>query len=147
MQTSIETFNKTLQKTNEWLTELANGGPFYNKEQAYTALRAVLHALRDRLLPDQAIQFPAEFPLLLKGVYFDNWDFSATPTKERTKEAFLQHIRLELRNAAMDIDPGEALTAVICFLSAKISEGSLEKMLHQLPSEIHAFIHEGCLTG
>jgi uncharacterized protein (DUF2267 family) len=127
MQTSIDTLNKTLQKTNEWLTELEDIAHFDSKEKAYTVLRAILHAVRDRLLVNQAVHFAAEFPILLKGIYFDNWDPSINPSRERTREAFLEHIASELHNALLDINPGQALQAVFRLLETKISSGALEK--------------------
>lgn len=138
MQTSIDVLNKTLQKTNDWLTELTEIAPFGTKEQAYSALRAVLHAVRDRMQVEQAAHFAAEFPLLLKGVYFDNWDPATTPSKERTKDAFLEHIILELRNAILDIDPEEAVQAVFMLLQRKISAGIVNKITQQMPPEIRA---------
>lgn len=140
MQTSIDSLNKTVQKTNEWLMELAESAPFDSKERAYTVLRAVLHAVRDRLLIEQAVHFAAEFPLLLKGIYFDSWDISAMPSKERTAEDFLGHIALELRNALFDTDPEQGLRAVFCLLEHKISSGAIEKVKHQLPAKIRVLI-------
>ncbi|MDF2867079.1 MAG: hypothetical protein K0S11_549 [Gammaproteobacteria bacterium] len=140
MQTSIDILNKTLQKTNDWLTELAENAPFASKEQAYSALRAVLHAVRDRMLIAQAVHFAAEFPLLLKGIYFDNWDSSANPSKERTQDAFLEHIALELRHAVLDIEPEHALWAVFQLLEQKISAGAIEKAKHALSKEIRMLI-------
>jgi uncharacterized protein (DUF2267 family) len=138
---SISSLDKTYQKTNEWLTELADTTIFNgNKERAYTALRAVLHAIRDRVLPEQAAHFAAEFPVLLKGIYFDNWSLSTTPTKERTKAGFLAHIALELRHALLDIDPQEAFRAVFRWLSRKISAGALENVKQQLPHEVRELI-------
>jgi uncharacterized protein (DUF2267 family) len=140
MQVSIHTLNKTLEKTNEWLTELAETGPFDSKEKAYSALRAVLHTIRDRLGVNQAIHFAAEFPILLKGIYFDNWDPNHNPSKERTREAFLEHIASELHNALFDINPEKALQAVFQLLETKISSGAIEKVKKQLPTDVCALI-------
>jgi uncharacterized protein (DUF2267 family) len=137
MSTPIDALNKTLHKTDEWLNELASQAGYNNKEQAYTALRAVLHAIRDRLLPEQAVHFSAEFPILLKGIYFDNWDPSASPSKERSKQDFLDHIAFELRNGRFDIDPEHALQTVLTLLEQKISKGAINKAKQQLPFEIY----------
>jgi uncharacterized protein (DUF2267 family) len=60
MISSISAFNKAVHKANEWLKELKEIGQFETEEQAYTVLRAVLHALRDRLVPDEAVEFGSE---------------------------------------------------------------------------------------
>lgn len=49
MQTSVTSFNQTLEKSHAWLKELKDIGNFNSGEEAYTALRAVMHSLRDRL--------------------------------------------------------------------------------------------------
>lgn len=57
MFNSIPAFNKALHKADDWLKELKEIGQFETEDQAYTILRSVLHAIRDRLAPDEAIEF------------------------------------------------------------------------------------------
>lgn len=143
MQGLISNLNKTIQKTDEWLTQLANNDLLNgNKEQAYTILRSVLHTIRDRLSPEQAVHFSAEFPLLIKGIYFDGWNPAATPTKERTEEDFLDHIAYELQNASATIDPKVALQVTFQLLKDKISSGIIEKVKNQLPKKVSSLITE-----
>ena len=47
--TTIKAFDTTLQLTNAWLHELSEEMGTDDRHRAYHALRAVLHALRDRL--------------------------------------------------------------------------------------------------
>ena len=47
--TGLASFDKTIQKTNEWLEELMASYDGLDREKAYLALRATLHTLRDRL--------------------------------------------------------------------------------------------------
>ena len=47
--TGLKAFDTTLQLTNAWLHELMEKLDWSQRERAYHALRAVLHALRDRL--------------------------------------------------------------------------------------------------
>ncbi|HYW18717.1 MAG TPA: hypothetical protein VE956_05265 [Nodularia sp. (in: cyanobacteria)] len=42
-----------------------------------------------------------------RGFYYENWRPGATPTKERNKEAFLQHIRDYFRLLTERIRRGE----------------------------------------
>ena len=54
--TRIDSVDTTLQKTNEWLEGVADGLGAGRRKTAYVALRAVLHALRDRLATGAAVR-------------------------------------------------------------------------------------------
>jgi uncharacterized protein (DUF2267 family) len=56
----------TIQITNVWLKKLEEEHHLGNRHQAYSALRAVLHALRDRLTPEQAAHLGAQLPILVR---------------------------------------------------------------------------------
>ena len=47
--TGLEVFDRTVQKTNSWLNDLSQILQWDDKHKVYLALRATLHALRDRL--------------------------------------------------------------------------------------------------
>jgi uncharacterized protein (DUF2267 family) len=69
--TQPDVFEQTLQKTNEWLTRLATELAGDDRQLAYRALRASLHALRDRLIVDEAAHLGAQLPLLVRGIYYE----------------------------------------------------------------------------
>ena len=66
-------FNASLQKTYEWLQHVEDALSTDDRPTAYHALRAVLHALRDRLTPVEACELAAELPAMLRGIYFEGW--------------------------------------------------------------------------
>ncbi len=136
MQMSISSFNHTLEKSNAWLKELSDAGPFNSYEEAYTALRSVLHCLRDRLLVDQAVHLASEMPMLIRGMYYEGWKPAATPHKERTKEDFIESVRNCLRNATNRLEPEETTKAVLHFLNKKISDGEISHVKAELPQDI-----------
>jgi uncharacterized protein (DUF2267 family) len=104
--TGLEVFDETVQQTNIWLKEVMDAlGP--DRKRAYRATRAVLHALRDRLVVDEAAHLGAQLPMLLRGIYYEGWKPSAVPTGERSKDAFFKKISDELQ----DIRPINAQTA------------------------------------
>jgi uncharacterized protein (DUF2267 family) len=49
--TGVTTLDHTVQETIVWLKAVEEELQLDNRQQAYNALRAVLHALRDRLPP------------------------------------------------------------------------------------------------
>ena len=90
--TGLSTFDETVQLSNEWLNELMRAVDWDDKYRAYRLLRATLHALRDRLTAHEAVQFGAQLPMLIRGLYYDGWRMRDMPPPERTKGAFLGHI-------------------------------------------------------
>lgn len=136
MQTSrVNALNHTFEKTNGWLRQLAAYGPFYDERQAYTALRAVLHALRDRLRIDDAVHLAAQLPMLVRGLYFEGWKPSRTPMRDRTLDDFLDHIDFYL-GPATEIDAEMAAIAVFNLLEDKVTPGEIEDVIHAMPRPV-----------
>jgi uncharacterized protein (DUF2267 family) len=136
MSTShVRAFDSTLQTTHEWLRELEAVATLRDQAEAYSVLRAVLHALRDRLPADEAVDLGAQLPMLIRGFYYESWKPSTTPTKQRTLEAFLETIQPRL-NPKVKIGAEEAVRSVFKVLSHRISEGEIADIVHVLPSEL-----------
>jgi hypothetical protein len=57
-----------------------------DRNTAARILRVVLHAVRDRLPADDAIQFAQGLPIALKGVFIDQYDPSRTPVVSATAQ-------------------------------------------------------------
>ncbi len=131
----FETFARTVQKTNEWLTELRGDLGWDDQHQTYTGLRAVLHALRDRLTVEEAVELGAQLPMLVRGFYFEGWRPAGKPRKERHLEEFLTHVERELpRGPAIDIQ--DLVRAVFRLLDHRITGGEIEDVKAILPREV-----------
>ncbi len=72
--TGLDVFDTTVQKTNIWLNDLMKVLGWQDRHKAYLALRATLHALRDRLTVDEVAHFGAQLPMLMRGFYYEGWD-------------------------------------------------------------------------
>lgn len=133
--THISVFNKTEQKTMEWIKDISSYMGSTDMQRSYTILRAVLHATRDRLRPDEAVQFGAQLPMLVRGFYYEGWHPHDKPRKYRHKEDFLEEIHKKA--PALDNEQLErAATAVFETLESKMPGGELEQVRAALPSEL-----------
>jgi uncharacterized protein (DUF2267 family) len=130
--TGLEAFDSTVHKTNRWLNELMEILEWRDKHKAYMAMKAALHALRDRLTVDEAAQLGAQLPMLMRGFYYEGWDPSNKPLKERHREQFYALVARELDA----YDSRQVVTAVFTLLANRISEGEIEDVKQVLPSEL-----------
>jgi uncharacterized protein (DUF2267 family) len=133
--TGLPVFNTTVQETNLWLKAIMDGLHTDDRHLAYLALRATLHALRDRLGPENAVHLAAQLPMLVRGLYYEGWRMAGTPTKERTRSAFFEHVRGELPQGSA-IDPNLAARSVFAVLSEKLDPGEVDKVIDRLPPEL-----------
>jgi len=133
---TIGSIERTVHKTNAWLDELAQIARLESPEQAYAALRATLHALRDRLTIDEATDLAAQLPMLIRGIYFEGWKPSEVPLKQRCKREFLEHLNAELRGPDGPVDAELAASSVFQLLQRKVTEGELRDVRGMLPEEI-----------
>ena len=131
----LEVLESTLQKTHLWLNDLAKAA-HVDKPTAYKSLRAVLHAIRDRLPVDEAANFAAQLPLLIRGIYFEGWRPAATPVKF-SREEFLQKVHANIVSSEV-IDPLRITCAVFEILNKHLSPGETKHVRKILPKDLQA---------
>jgi uncharacterized protein (DUF2267 family) len=134
-QTCQVPFHTTLQTTNIWLNEIVERLGWGDRARAYHALRAVLHALRDRLSVEQAASLAAQLPMLVRGFYYEGWHPHGKPLKERRREEFLAHVADAFREDPT-LDAEEITRAVLAVVARHISAAEVETIKHTLPPEI-----------
>ena len=129
--TGLDVFDKTLQTTNIWLGEIMERiGP--DRQAAWKVLSVVLHKLRDRLPLDLAAHLGAQLPLLVRGVYYDQFEPARLPSDCATPGAFRAEVEQWLADTR-PVDPDEAIAAVFGVLDRHLSEGQLAKVRAALP--------------
>ncbi|MYS22729.1 Uncharacterized conserved protein, DUF2267 family [Streptomyces sp. DvalAA-14] len=139
-ETGLSSFNVTVDTTNTLLhhIERAQGWPKEQRHQSYSALRATLHALRDRLTVEETAHLAAQLPLLVRGIYYDRWDPSRVPVK-MDKDEFLARVGAEFPH---QVDGGmeELAKNVLRALKAHISEGEWHNIGSVLPRDLQQLL-------
>ena len=138
--TGLEVFDSTLNKTFLWLNGVMDEMGWEDRHRAYSALRAVLHAVRDRLPPDEAVNLAAQLPMLIRGFYYEGWHPADKPLKYRHKEDFLEAVQ----NKSPMLDSGElesTISAVFKVLSEQAPGGEVEQVKTALPAEVRELWH------
>lgn len=135
MSTSgLAVLDHTVQETNVWLKAVAEELQL-DRHDAYIALRAVLHALRDRLPPEVAVHLGAQLPMLIRGFYYEGWRMAGKPTKDRHVEDFAHHVSAELPKQ-FPLDPLTVARGVFETLWERLDPGEFAKLMDHLPASL-----------
>ena len=127
----LEVFDKTLETTHIWLKEITTDlGP--DRQVAWKVLSTVLHKLRDRLSINLAAHLGAQLPLLIRGVYYDQFEPAKMPAVCRSREEFVEEVA-EWLSDTRPVDPERAIIAVFRTLSRHVSEGQIDHVKQALP--------------
>ena len=130
----IDAFDKTLQTTHIWLNEIMDEiGP--DRQVAWKVLSTVLHKLRDKLPIGLAAHLGAELPLLVRGVYYDQFEPAKLPIECDTREQFAAEVA-EWLSDTRPVDPDAAVRAVFGVLSRHVSPGQIDKVCQALPKQL-----------
>jgi uncharacterized protein (DUF2267 family) len=139
---TIGPIEKAVHTTNIWLKELMEELAWEDRQRAYHALGAVLHALRDRLTVAEAADLGAQLPMLIRGLYYEGWNPNGKPVKERNKEDFLAHISAAFPGQ-VETYPENIAWAVFKVLRRHVSAGEIGDIKHVLPTQIRSLWPEG----
>jgi uncharacterized protein (DUF2267 family) len=137
--TGLDVFDKTLQTTHIWLDELMQDEAVCpDRQVAWHVLGVVLRAVRDRIPLELAVHLGSQLPLLVRGLYYDQWHAPRhMDDKSRSLEAFLEPIGKQLAHTR-PVDPSKATQAVFRILLRHVNPGQIEKVKHALPGEVQA---------
>ena len=131
---ATDIFQDPLVKTKEWLKSISEELHFDNDNDAYVALRGVLHVLRDRLTLEEVVQLGAQLPMLIRGFYYEGWNpHKAAASRNRRAQDFLHEIEQNLNDY---MEPLNVFRGVIIVLLKKIGPGEMEDIKNTLPKDI-----------
>lgn len=130
---------RSVEKAHIWLNDMAAEMGTEDRNEAYRALRAYLHALRDRLPVDEAAQLAAQLPELIRGIYYEGWNPSATPVKYRGFDEFLTRVSAE---AGLDgeTEASFAASAAASVLRRHVSAGEIDDIRAILPEDLRPIL-------
>jgi uncharacterized protein (DUF2267 family) len=134
MTTGLAVFDTTVNETNQWLGALQDQVGC-DRHQAYQIMRAVSHALRDRLAPAGAMRLAAQMPLLLRGVLVEGWRPDETPVRLHTAEAFVDAVAAALPES-FEFDAKFITRAALAVLWSRMDGGAMEKARLEVPEDI-----------
>ncbi|HKX92373.1 MAG TPA: DUF2267 domain-containing protein [Sphingomicrobium sp.] len=127
----LEVFDRTLETTHIWLNEISRElGP--DKHVAWKVLSVVLQKLRDRLPLPLAAHLGAQLPLLVRGVYYDQFEPGRMLNERRSRDEFVAEVHDALSDTR-PVNPDQAIRCVFGVLSRHISEGQVRKICDALP--------------
>lgn len=139
-------FEKYAAKGNEFVRLVADDLEV-PRDKAGRIIRAVFHALRNRVSHEESFQLMAQLPMALKGVYVDGWKFNKDFQRISHVSDFLNEVRME-DGAQAGYDFGNnamariAVAAVFKALSYFVSDGEMEDVIGVMPEDLKVFIKE-----
>jgi uncharacterized protein (DUF2267 family) len=137
---TLSIVDRSIQKTNVWMRDVNYELKWFTFQRGYLALRAVLHALRDRLSLQEVAQLGAQLPIFIRGIYYEGWSPARTPIKSRGKQLFLRQVRAEFAHTRNpDVDPEEIARAIFRVLNKHVSKGEIDQIRGTLPRELREF--------
>src|SRR5512140_654438 len=133
--TGVTALEHSVQETNIWLKAIEEQLALENRHHAYNALRAVLHALRDRLPPEVAVHLGAQLPILVRGIFYEGWHMAGKPLKDRSVQEFADHVFKELP-PRFPMDPLTIARGVFEVLWERLDPGEFAKLMDHLPASL-----------
>ena len=132
-QHGLETIESTTQKTQEWIGRIAEA-LHLEKRDAWKSLRSVLQTVRDRLPVEVAVNFGAQLPMLIRGMYYEGWEPSKAPIKMMLRE-FLEIVQQNIV-AGRTVDPVKTTQAVLGVAGKYVGLGEMDKVKESFPRDM-----------
>src|SRR5207248_5688830 len=126
--------DKSLQTTHLWLKDIMESvGP--DRQVAWHALGSVLRTVRDRIPLGLAAHLGAQLPLIVRGLYYDQWHPSAEPKKWRSRDDFLKIVADEL-DGIRPVNPAAAAHGVFQAINHFVDPLQVAHVREALPVDV-----------
>jgi len=131
----ISTLDHAPQTVAEWLNDIREELGWDSSQRAYVLLRSVLQSVRDWLTVDEAADLAAQLPILVRGIYYDGWNPSATPVHPRSKDDFVSRIERSFDKAPLE-NSEKAISTVFGVLEKHVGGGEIEQVRNSMRKEL-----------
>ena len=108
---------------------------WHDRERAFSALVAALHALRDCLPRNEAVYVGAYLPALLRGLYYEGWHPGGRGSA-KSRSAFLDRIHDGVHRDP-GVDTEQVARTVLALLAARMPPAELEAAKAATPRPLH----------
>ena len=134
--TEAHVLEPSLASARQWLSELMTLLELPPDEggQGLRAMRAGLHAIRDRLPAAEVVDLGAQLPALVRGIYYDGWKLTNDPTRIRSRAELIERVERELGDQRLSA--AHVLSSIIELLSRHVSSGEISDVVSTLPRSI-----------
>jgi uncharacterized protein (DUF2267 family) len=134
----VKKIEKEIQILHIWIKEISYNANWDQASFSLAALRAVLQELRDHLALKDLAHLSAQLPIIIRGIFFENWTPPKSSKSTYEHYLFLKNIEERL-NRYPHIEAKSAVSAVFKTLAKHISHGEKEKMRKILPESIEVW--------
>ncbi len=135
MSLGIDALDHGVQELNHWTKEIADRLGTDERRLAYCALRATMHAVRDRIGPDHTVHLAQQLPLLVRSMFFDGYDPTHSPRRQRWRGAFLEQVHIEGVQPLDIVELERAVKVVLSVLSEHTHHAQIENVAKLFPED------------
>jgi uncharacterized protein (DUF2267 family) len=132
----LEMLDHTVHLTHEWIKELDADLGWNNQPRSFRLMRAVFHALRDCLPAAEAADLAAQLPVLLRGVFYEDYHPAKEHGRRWNMDDFLERVNQSFANDPLEEDMADAAGLVFRQLARRVSYGEINDVVSTLPTEI-----------
>ncbi|HZJ19272.1 MAG TPA: DUF2267 domain-containing protein [Pricia sp.] len=145
-------FNKYATEGNTFLkdyTKEMNLGK--DTDKGGRIFTAIMHALRDIIPPEESLQFIAQLPMFLKGVYVNGWNMKKEKPNVKHMADFLDLVRSHDWPAGInDFEDGDEVAeryvdTTLIYLRKYVSLGEMQDIRDGLPKDLKSMIYSNLM--
>lgn len=145
-------FNQYATEGNTFLNDYAKELNMPNdRDKAGRIFTAIMHALRDIIPTEESLQFIAQLPMFLKGLYVNGWTIKRKKPKVKQMAEFLDLVRQHDGVAAVndfeysDEVAEQYVDITFIYLRKYISLGEMEDIRDVLPKNLKSMIYSNLM--
>ena len=137
LSTKFSSLDRAVENVVLWLSDIQKELGWDNADNVYSATKAVLQTMRDRLPVEEVIHLTANLPLVMKGMLMDGYDLTEKPAGIWTQDLFFELVEEYYNPFKRNvIHPEDAVCAVIRVLNRRMGGGEMCKVAATMPLEI-----------